>query len=61
VAEKILLPLDDESDDLVMRLSCDEARALYDLLSRLTREDMVQTGLSPEQASMIDRIIHVTY
>ncbi|WP_248769080.1 hypothetical protein [Pseudomonas sp. MWU12-2345] len=61
MAEKVLLPLDDQSDDTVMRLSRDEARALYELLSRLTREDMVQAGLSPEQAGMIDRIIHVTY
>ncbi|NIX95317.1 hypothetical protein HCG45_21510 [Pseudomonas fulva] len=61
VAEKIILPLDDESEDIVMRLSADEATALYRLLSRMSLDEMMQKGLSKDQALAVTRVIHVTY
>ncbi|MEB0133559.1 hypothetical protein [Pseudomonas sp. CCI2.4] len=61
MAERILLPLEDESEDIVMRLSRDEASALYSLLSKLSPDELVGKGLTREQAGMIGRITHVTY
>lgn len=61
MAEKIILPLDDESEDIVMRLSADEATALYRLLSRMSLDEMMQKGLSKDQALAVTRVIHVTY
>lgn len=61
MAEKIILPLDDETDDLVIRLTGEEAHALHQLLSNLSRNDITNKGLTPEQAAMIERVIPVTY
>lgn len=61
MAKKVLLPLDDETDDVVIRLSSDEAKALHLLLSNLSRNDMTNKGLTPDQAAMVDRVIPVTY
>lgn len=61
MAERIILPLDDESDDIVMRLPSEEATALHLLLSKLSYADMTEKGLSNEQAEMIGRITHVCY
>ncbi|MBC3233994.1 hypothetical protein [Pseudomonas lurida] len=61
MAEKIILPLDDETDDVVMRLTGEEARALYQLLSNLSRNDMIDMGLTPEEAAMVEHVTHVTY
>ncbi|MCK3849954.1 hypothetical protein [Pseudomonas sp. W2Jun17] len=61
MAEKIILPLDDETDDVAMRLTGEEARALHLLLSGLSRNDLTSRGLTPEQAAMIERVIPVTY
>lgn len=61
VAEKIILPLEDESEDIVMRLTADEATALYRLLSKMSIDEMMGKGLSKEQALAVARVIHVTY
>ena len=61
MAEKVILPLDDESDDLVLRLTAAEARALHLLLSRLTCNEMVEKGLSAEQIRLIDCVIPICY
>lgn len=61
MAEKVFLPLNDESDDLVMRLTAAEARALHLLLSRLTANEMVEKGLSSEQVMLIDCVIPICY
>ncbi|KPA87298.1 hypothetical protein PF66_06208 [Pseudomonas asplenii] len=61
MAERIFLPIEDESDDLIMRLTDAEARALYSLLSTLTLKEMMEKGLTEEQAGHVCRIIHVTY
>jgi hypothetical protein len=61
MAEKILLPLDDETDDVAIRLTSQEAQALHQLLSSLSRNDIVSKGLTPEQAAMIERVTPVTY
>lgn len=61
MAEKIILPLDDETDDVAMRLTSKEASALYQLLSNLSRSDMLDRGLSYEQADMVDCVTHVIY
>lgn len=61
MAEKVILPLEDDSNDLVMRLACDEAQALHLLLSKLSLDEMVEKGLSREQALLICNVIHVCY
>lgn len=61
MAERIILPLDDESEDIVMRLPSEEATALHTLLSSLSYAEMIEKGLSIEQADMIGRITHVCY
>lgn len=61
MAEKVFLPLNDESDDLVMRLTAAEASALHLLLSSLTRNEMVEKGLSSEQVRLIECVIHICY
>lgn len=61
MAEKVILPLNDESDDLVMRLTAAEARALHLLLSRLTANEMVEKGLSSEQIRLIDCVTPICY
>lgn len=61
MAEKVMLPLDDTSDDTVMRLSAAEASALYTLLSKLTLNEMMAKGLTREQALMVCDVIHVCY
>lgn len=61
MAERVFLPQDDETDDIVMRLTEDEARALYTLLSKLSRNELEEKGLTPEQARAVHRILHVTY
>lgn len=61
MAEKIILPLDDETDDVVMRLTSKEAGALYQLLSNLSRNDMTAKGLTDEQAFLVECVTHVTY
>ncbi len=44
-----------------MRLTDEEARALYLLLANLSPNEMMAKGLSSEQAGMVTRVIHVTY
>lgn len=61
MAKKIILPLEDESEDIVMRLTADEATALHRLLSKLSLEEMMEKGLSKDQALAVTRVIHVTY
>lgn len=61
MAEKIILPLEDESEDVVMRLTSDEASALHKLLSAMSINDMMAMGLTKEQALLVDSVIHVTY
>ena len=61
MAVRVLLPQDDESDDIVMRLSSEEATALHLLLSKMSYADMTEKGLSNEQAAIIGRVIHVCY
>ncbi len=61
MAEQVLLPLEDESDDLVMRLSAAEAKALHLLLSQLSYEELMAKGLTLEQAGLIDQVLHVCY
>lgn len=61
MAQVVLLPLSDTTDDHVMRLTCEEAKALHLLLSRLTVDEMVEKGLSQEQASLICDVIHACY
>lgn len=61
MAERIFLPIEDESDDLIMRLSDEESRALYSLLASLSPKEMMEKGLTMEQAVLICRITCVTY
>lgn len=61
MAERVLLPLDDETDNVVMRLTSDEAEALYALLSKLSRNEITEKGLTAEQAEAVSRILHTTY
>ncbi|WP_060476710.1 hypothetical protein [Pseudomonas monteilii] len=61
MAEKVILPLEDESEDIVMRLTSDEATALYRLLSKMSLEEMMEKGLSKDQALAVTRVIAVTY
>jgi len=61
MAQVVILPLSDTTNDHVMRLTCDEAKALHLLLSKLTVDEMVEKGLSREQASLICDVIHVCY
>lgn len=61
MAKKVILPLEDESDDTVMRLDSAEAQALYLLLSSLSYDEMVAKGLTLEQAALIENVLHVSY
>lgn len=62
MAERLILPLDDESDDTVMRLKAPEARALHLLLASLPVNEMVAKGLTLEQALLIaNNVTHVCY
>ena len=61
MAERIFLPINDESDDLVMRLTYKESSDLYSLLSKLRFKKMMDKGLSLEECAAISRILHVTY
>jgi hypothetical protein len=61
MAQVVLLPLSDTTDDHVMRLTCDEAKALHLLLSKLTVDEMVEKGLSQEQAYLVCDVIHACY
>ena len=60
MAQRIFLPIDDESEDLIMRLSDEESRALYSLLSKMSPVECVERGLTQDQAFMIQTIVSVT-
>jgi hypothetical protein len=61
MAERLVLPLDEDTDDIVMRLTSEEAESLYKLLSKLSHNEMAAKGLTPDQAAAVSRILHVTY
>lgn len=61
MAERIFLPIEDETDDLIMRLTDAEARALYSLLSNLSPNEMLAKGLTSEQVALMTNVIHVSY
>lgn len=61
MAERVILPLADESDDVVMRLSDAESSPLYTLLSRMSRNELLAKGLTEEQAALVECVTHVCY
>jgi hypothetical protein len=61
MAENVLLPLDDETDDLVLRLTHAEAVALHKLLGELSHNEKLAKGLSSEQASLVSNVFYACY
>lgn len=60
MAERLFDP-NDTSDDIVLRLSSEEAHALYSLLNALSYDEKLKMGLTHEQCVAISRIMHATY
>lgn len=61
MAERVILPLDDETEDVVLKLSALEAQALHSLLSRLNQNQLIALGLTQEQAGLVNDVSHVCY
>ncbi len=53
MAKKIFLPLEDETNDVVVRLSDDEALAVYKLFSKLSHNELLSKGLSHEECILV--------
>ncbi len=61
MANRVFLPEEDDSEDIVIRMTSDDARALYSLLSKLSTNEKIEKGLSEAQCEMISSILHSTY
>ena len=56
MATKIYLPLEDETDDVVVRMTEAEAVALYSLCSKLSYDELMAKGLTLAQCKMITMV-----
>jgi hypothetical protein len=55
---RVYLPIEDESDDEVLRLPDAAAVALWRLLRNLSRVEMMERGLSEKECELVEGILH---